>query len=130
MENGIDSHRAWIDEISDTVIYSNDCILGDKFYMTEGENHDTIWYPTPTAAIKAYLAKGETAIRKTAMCDTKPELNLSNINGNAFAILGVAGKVARREKWERQKIEKFMLEAQSGNYDHLLQTCMKYFDVV
>lgn len=49
---GMNSHRKWIDEISGKFVYSNDDVLGNKFYSTQGEGIDTIWYPSPTEAIK------------------------------------------------------------------------------
>ena len=57
VENGINPHRCWIDEISGIEILSNDDVLGDKFYVDtgKGEGTDTVWYPSPTAAIKAAL---------------------------------------------------------------------------
>ena len=60
---------------------------------------------------------------------SKPELKLVNEDGNAFSVLGRAQKVARKAGWTEEKIDDFMREAKSGTYDHLLQTCMKYFDV-
>jgi len=60
---------------------------------------------------------------------TKPKLNLVGTDGNAFAILGKAQKVARKANWDKEKIDKFVKEAMNGNYDHLLQTCMEHFDV-
>ncbi len=64
------------------------------------------------------------------MNETKPELNLSEMDGNAFFILGRARRVAKRAGWTEDKISTFTADAESGDYDHLLQTCMKYFDVV
>ena len=57
----------------------------------------------------------------------KPELKLSGVDGNAFMLLGVARKVALANGMDWDKINK---EATEGDYDHLLQTLMKYFDVV
>ena len=56
----------------------------------------------------------------------KPTLKLLGEDGNAFAILGKASQVARQNKMDWGKIS---AEAMSGDYDHLLQTMMKYFDV-
>ena len=56
----------------------------------------------------------------------KPTLKLVGEDGNAFAILGLARRVARDNKMDWEKIK---TEAMSGDYDHLLQTMMKYFDV-
>ena len=56
----------------------------------------------------------------------KPVLKLVGYDGNAFSILGRAQKVAKKNGMDWEKIQ---AEATSGDYDHLLQTMMKYFDV-
>ena len=60
---------------------------------------------------------------------SKPKLKLVGSDGNAFAILGKAIGAARKAGWSQEEIEKFRKEAMEGDYDHLLQTCMNYFDV-
>jgi hypothetical protein len=59
----------------------------------------------------------------------KPELELVGQNGNAYVILGLARRAAKKDGWDPDRIKVFIDEATSGDYDHLLQTCMKYFDV-
>lgn len=59
----------------------------------------------------------------------KPKLQLTGQDGNAFNILGLATKAARTAGWPKEKIDKFTAKAMAGNYDELLQTCMKFFDV-
>ena len=58
----------------------------------------------------------------------KPTMNLSECDGNAFAILGTAQRICKRngmlDEWDKIK-----LEATSGDYDHLVKTMMKYFEV-
>lgn len=56
----------------------------------------------------------------------KPHLDLNNVDGNSFMLLGVARKVALKNNMDWDTIHK---EATSGDRDHLLQTLMKYFDV-
>ena len=56
----------------------------------------------------------------------KPKLELCGQNGNAFVILGLARRVAVKNKMDWEAIKK---EAMAGDYDHLLVTMMKYFDV-
>ena len=58
--------------------------------------------------------------------ENKPTLELLGHDGNAFAILGKASRVARENNMDWKAISE---EAMSGDYDHLLQTMMKYFDV-
>lgn len=60
------------------------------------------------------------------MTSTKPRLELVGQDGNAFAILAKASKVAKENGMNWEKIQK---EATSGDYDHLLQTMMEYFEV-
>lgn len=60
----------------------------------------------------------------------KPRLELIGEDGNVFSILGRATREAKRAGWSEEKIKKFQAEAMSGDYDHALQTCMEYFDVI
>ena len=57
------------------------------------------------------------------------KVKLLGKDGNAFMILGLCQRAAREDKWPEEEIDKFMKEAKSGDYNHLLQTAMKYFDV-
>ena len=42
--------------------------------------------------------------------------------------MGRCAVAARRAGVDEADIDTFRKEAASGNYDHLLQTCMAYFD--
>jgi hypothetical protein len=53
-------------------------------------------------------------------------LNLVGLDGNAFNLLGQFQKQARKEGWTQDEIKAVMDEAQSGDYDHLLQTLMDH----
>ena len=59
----------------------------------------------------------------------KPKLQLSGEDGNVFFIIGRARSIAKENGWSKEKIAEFMNDVTSGNYDHALQVCMKYFDV-
>ena len=59
----------------------------------------------------------------------KPELQLVGEDGNAFIIVGRAGSVLLENGYSQEQIAEFTSEATSGNYDHVLQTCMEWFDV-
>ena len=50
-------------------------------------------------------------------------------DGNAFAILGAVSRALKKADVPKPEINQFMDEAESGDYDHLLQTCMKWVDV-
>jgi hypothetical protein len=58
----------------------------------------------------------------------KPRLTLVGENGNAFAIMSRAAKVLRRAG-RADDVDAFMAEATAGDYDHVLQTCMRWFEV-
>lgn len=50
-------------------------------------------------------------------------------DGNAFLILGKVQAALRKADVPKAEIEEFLAEAQSGNYDHLLQTVMQWVEV-
>ena len=56
---------------------------------------------------------------------TDIEVQLTGKDGNAFAILAIIGR-ALRQGGRADLVEEFNKEAMSGDYDHLLQTAMKY----
>jgi len=59
--SGLNKHRQWFDEINDISIFSNDDMLGNKFYMTEGELPNTRYYASPSEAALTYHLWGEKA---------------------------------------------------------------------
>lgn len=73
--------------------------------------------------------------RKGKMTEPKyPSIlvDLSTADGNAFAILGRAKKAVRRSDLpaeDKQRIiDEYEAEAKSGDYDHLIQTTMAFFE--
>jgi hypothetical protein len=46
-----------------------------------------------------------------------------------IVILGACRKSARRSDWSNERIEMVLAEMQEGDYDHLLATACKYFEV-
>jgi hypothetical protein len=50
-------------------------------------------------------------------------------DGNAFAIIGSVIQAMRGAKLPDEEIKQFRDEAMSGDYDKLLQTCMKWVEV-
>jgi hypothetical protein len=59
----------------------------------------------------------------------KVKVRLSGTDGNAFAVMGAVSSALRRAKVGDEEISSFRREAMSGNYDELLQTCMRWVDV-
>lgn len=57
------------------------------------------------------------------------EVELVGHDGNAFSILGRVSAALRRGKVPEEEVDEFMAEAMSGDYDHLLQTAMRWVAV-
>ena len=62
------------------------------------------------------------------MSKTGITLNLQNVSGNAFAILGVTRRAMERAG-KRELWDEFHKEATSGDYNNLLCTVSDWFDV-
>ena len=60
---------------------------------------------------------------------TKPTVGLVGEDGNAFSIMGRVKKALRRAGADQEYIDKYLGEATSGDYDHLLVVSMEYVDV-
>ena len=57
------------------------------------------------------------------------KVRLTGQDSNAFMILGLCTRAAKKAKLSAEEVNKFRDEAMSGDYDHLLGTCMQWFDV-
>ena len=62
------------------------------------------------------------------MSKTGITLNLQNVSGNAFVILGVCRRALERAG-KRELWDEFHKEATSGDYNNLLCTVSDWFDV-
>lgn len=60
----------------------------------------------------------------------RPTVKLVGRDGNAFVIMGACRRAARQAGWDKKKINAVVSEMRSGDYDNLLGTAMKYFDVL
>jgi len=58
------------------------------------------------------------------------EVQLTGHDGNAFFIIGTVQKALRRGGVPAAEVKAFVDEATSGDYDHVLQTCMKTVEVL
>ena len=59
----------------------------------------------------------------------KPTVKLTGEDGKAFAIMGRVKQALRRAGADQEYIDKYLGEATSGNYDHLLVVSMEYVNV-
>jgi len=64
------------------------------------------------------------------MATLHPEIwvQLSGHDGNAFKILSLCQRAARRAGLSEMTIDAFTTDATSGDYDHLIQTAMRWFN--
>ena len=92
--------------------------------------------PTTVAAvIESLTTLGHRRARTMAkkQSNTKPrypdiKVKLVGGDGNAFSVLGNVTRAMRKAGVEKPEIDAFMQEATSGDYDHLLFTCMTWVD--
>lgn len=61
--------------------------------------------------------------------DPAPKVKLIGEDGNAFNIMGRCRRAAKAAGWSDEKWEAVRDEMTMGDYDHLLATAMKYFEV-
>jgi len=61
--------------------------------------------------------------------EPRPTVQLTGEDGNAFFIIGRVLRALRQAGASKAYIEQFREEAMSGDYDHVLQTVMKYAEV-
>ena len=59
----------------------------------------------------------------------KPTVKLLGEDSNAFTIMALCRRAMRDADWPKAKIDAVLDEMQHGDYDHLLQTAMKYLEV-
>lgn len=53
-------------------------------------------------------------------------VRLSGEDGNAFSIIGRVTRAMKDEGLDTEEVNAFRDEAMSGDYDNVLQTCMKW----
>ena len=63
------------------------------------------------------------------MIDTRPFVQLTGTDGNAFAVIGACKAAARKAGWTTDEITQLVEDMTAGDYDHLLGIAMQRFDV-
>ena len=56
----------------------------------------------------------------------KVKLNLVGVDSNAFSVMGVFQRQARKEGWTKEEIKEVLDNAMSSDYDHLLVVIMSH----
>ena len=57
------------------------------------------------------------------------KVQLTGTDGNGFIVVARVRRAMKDKQIAPEAIEEFTAEATSGDYDHLLQTCMAWVDV-
>jgi len=57
------------------------------------------------------------------------KVQLTGQDGNAFAIMGAVQNALRKAGVPQTELDKYYTESTSGDYDHLLQTAMRWVSV-
>ena len=57
------------------------------------------------------------------------KVKLVGNDGNAFAIMGAVQKALRKAGVPQSELDEYFKESTSGDYDHLLQTAMRWVSV-
>lgn len=57
------------------------------------------------------------------------EVQLSGSDGNAFAVIAKVSRAMREGGCTSEEVDEFRKEAMSDDYDHLLQTAMRFVEV-
>lgn len=58
------------------------------------------------------------------------KVKLVGEDGNAFTLIGLVTRALKANKVPKAEIDQFKAEAMSGDYDHLLRTCMAWVTVL
>jgi hypothetical protein len=58
-----------------------------------------------------------------------PTVQLTGRDGHALAIFSACKRAARKAGWSHDQLAALQKEMLSGDYDHVLATACKYFDV-
>ena len=59
----------------------------------------------------------------------KPTVKLIGQDGNAFSVMGLVKKALKHAGADKEYVDKYLKEAISGDYDHLLVVSMEYVNV-
>ena len=67
--------------------------------------------------------------KKVELRQTGIKVQLVGTDGNAWALIGRVSQALRRGGQSKEFIDAFVKEATSGDYNHLLCTCMEVCEV-
>jgi hypothetical protein len=60
----------------------------------------------------------------------KVNLNLDGLDANAWSVMSVFARQARKEKWSEEEIKSVLEDCMSSNYDHMLSVLAAHCETV
>jgi len=96
----------------------------EMIYQNSAWRKETGMTLDPLGQLLEPIAKGEKMTKKI-----KLKIDLDGPDGNAFAIMGKCKRAGFDNGWNVQKIDDFLAECQSGDYNNLLSVVRKKFDI-
>ena len=78
----------------------------------------------------AQMAKGDSSCESSVVAGVHEQTHPAELQDQELAGLGRCRKAAREAGLRDSEINAFLTEATAGDYDHLLQTAMRWFDVL
>lgn len=106
--------------VAETVNFVEDAILQRIGAPDDASGDDPQWQKK----IEAFGGADAMQVRHPEI-----EVQLTGEDGNAFAIIGKVCHALRRAHVPAEEVSEFTADATSGDYDHVLQTCMKWVEV-
>ena len=68
--------------------------------------------------------------KERAMSKYQAEIDLTSIDGNAFAIMGAAKRILKQAGATEEELNEYLKESMSGDYDNLVATVGKWLVIV
>ena len=78
-------------------------------------------------AVRKSNTKGDSFKMKAP--PSKPTVKLIGQDGNAFSIMGNVKQALKRAGADKEYIDEYLIDATSGDYNHLLTVSMKYVNI-
>ena len=57
-------------------------------------------------------------------------VSLTEVDGNAFSVMGAVKKALRRHGVKKEELDEYTKQATSGDYDNLLRVTMEWVEVL
>lgn len=104
------------------VVYSN--IIGSHQVMK------TQWREELDGVLLWDGEKGHLPPISALEAPVKPRLKIVGEDGNAFNLIGLAVRAGKRAGWTKDQIDGFRQQAMGGDYNQLIATIARYFELV